>query len=224
MLRESPLPGLDADAVANLAGDWDDGGLWNDVRRLAARFWTAEGSERTLAWHHLVLAVGNFKRQPGRRLRPARLTDQPEIVSVAPDVFTLPGKGVLIGVEDVDSWGRLSENLTGAAVATTTTLLSGLWPGSHFVFDQRVYRAANGLRVAAGLKGTRSVEPAGTRMPKLTFTDYGLVREWVRAVSADPALTVQKVERALYELDSRVERDPGRSWRGYAKAVVRALP
>jgi hypothetical protein len=36
-------------------------------------------------------------------------------------------------------------------VATATTLLAALWRDQHVVFDQRVHRAANGLRIVAGM-------------------------------------------------------------------------
>jgi hypothetical protein len=49
--------------IASLSAGWDDGGLWEDVLGLAALVWEKEPDERRLEWHHLVLAVGNFKRQ-----------------------------------------------------------------------------------------------------------------------------------------------------------------
>src|SRR5438105_11028591 len=68
------LPGLTSAALERFGRDWNDGGLWDDVLFLAARVWSAsEDRMRLISWHHLVLAVGNFRRQGGRRLRPAAL-------------------------------------------------------------------------------------------------------------------------------------------------------
>ncbi len=64
------------DACFELAELWNDDGLWNDRLLLADRAWTAESDpERTLAWHHLVMALGSFKRQTGRRIYLANLSD-----------------------------------------------------------------------------------------------------------------------------------------------------
>ena len=72
-----PLPGLTLAAVKQLSASRDDDGFWNDVRFLADRFWTVSDEEsRLIRWHHFVLAVGNFKRQAGRRLRPPALCGQ----------------------------------------------------------------------------------------------------------------------------------------------------
>jgi hypothetical protein len=65
--------GVPAERVRALGETWDDGGLWDDILWLAllARAAT-DDSERRMRWHHLVMAVGNFKRQGGRRLRACR--------------------------------------------------------------------------------------------------------------------------------------------------------
>jgi hypothetical protein len=62
---------LTREQLRDLARPWNDGGLWDDILWLALLAWDATGEpDRSLRWHHLVMAVGNFKRQQGRRLRP----------------------------------------------------------------------------------------------------------------------------------------------------------
>src|SRR5690349_11284816 len=65
------LPGFTASRAMKLAAGWDDGGLWDDVAWLGEHFWAAAGpADRAVRWHHLVLAVGNFKRPRARWLSP----------------------------------------------------------------------------------------------------------------------------------------------------------
>jgi hypothetical protein len=59
--------GVPAERIRALGETLDDGGLWDDILWLAllARAAT-DGGERRMRWHHLVMAVGNFKRQGGQ--------------------------------------------------------------------------------------------------------------------------------------------------------------
>lgn len=141
MKAQSELPGLTPARVIALAGTWDDGGLWADVCWLAERCWENDDAEPlTLRWHHLVLAVGNFKRQSGRRLRPGRISDLSNAKVFAAEKFVLPSC-LEIHRDDEESWRQLKIGLPGAALATTTTLLAALWPDDHFIFDWRVEAA-----------------------------------------------------------------------------------
>lgn len=66
--------GVPVERIRLLGDSWSDGGLWNDIAWLALRTWeAADDDERRLRWHHLVMAVGNFKRQGGRRVRPEQV-------------------------------------------------------------------------------------------------------------------------------------------------------
>lgn len=78
--------------MRRFACGWVDVGLWGDVALLADRYWSAPADGKVAAWHHLVLAVGNFKRDAGRRLRPAALPG-----SFAVDAVTRPGDFVVPG-------------------------------------------------------------------------------------------------------------------------------
>lgn len=203
------LPGLEASAISGLFETWSDGGLWADVNWLADRFWASEKDDRLVAWHHLVMAVGNFKRQRGRRLQPPllapRLDVQPRRLSGA---FVLPESEpvVVIEVDDPASWSLLEKRLPGAAVATVTTLLAALWPERHFVFDWRVRAAANGLRVLSGLETTAGVEPEGSKSPKLTLDDYCIVRDWILDAAERTGEPLVAIERALYRLSQKASK------------------
>lgn len=223
----SPLPGLDAAAIRQLAGSWSDEGFWEDIEWLSERFWLTSGDEHVAAWHHLVLAVGNFKRQPGRRLRPARLAhlSGPLRLEQRPSSFDVPGTEppATVAAEDAGGWHRLSKELPGAAEATTTTLLAALWPNSHLVFDWRVRAAANALRIRAELPPTSGVNANATDTPPLTFDDYELVREWALGVADSTGERLSSVERALYRLSQLIPAADARTWFGYAKQAAAAL-
>lgn len=220
----SGLPGLDHRAIDTLSAAWDPRGdgheLWSDIRRLVCRFGSAPaGLERTLAWHHLVMAVGNFKRQGGYRLRPASL-DPLDSPGNIPGVFAVPGTSLDLEVENPQSWLTLNKQLPGAAAATVTTLLAALWPARHFIYDVRVHRAANALRLGT-LTTTDDVVAQGTGRAKPTLGRYALLRTWLIDAADCLGRDLVSVERALYEADQRVGRPSptGRTWIRYAEEL-----
>lgn len=219
------IPGFEPAVVERFAATWDDAGLWGDVTALACRFWGAESDEdRTVRWHHLVLAVGNFKRQSGRRLRPV-LEISDGHGGEPPSSFDVPGvsPAVVVGIDDAPSWQALERSLPGAAVATVTTLLAALWPDDHFVFDWRVAAAANGLRINAGLAPTDGIDPDGTSTREITCADYDEVRRWLIATARAGDSNVATVERALYRLSQSVRDVEGRTWRRYGADLAALL-
>jgi hypothetical protein len=221
-ITETALPGLTAARATALAGAWDDGGLWDDVCWLAQRCWREQQTQLApLGWHHLVVAVGNFKRQSGRRLRPCRINDLPQAKATRAERFVLPS-GLVIHREREETWRQLEAALPGAALATTTTLLAALWPDDHFIFDWRVEAAANALRINAGLSPTKwaEVEMEGGKRTSSGFNDYAVVRSWLKTIDDCPLRTA---ERALYRLSQTVKTVRGRSWPDYAKAVATKL-
>lgn len=136
------LPGLTISTLHRIGGTWSDGGLWDDVIFLANRFWDANTNDvRLICWHHLVLAVGNFKRQPGRRLRPVPLNIQNKQADVLRAAeIQVPGlDSQSLNAEDLESWRALRHNLPGAGVPTITTVLAALWPDQHVILDRRVF-------------------------------------------------------------------------------------
>jgi len=221
---EVQLPGLGDAAVRRLARSWDDGGLWDDVRRLAERFIASQETDQLLAWDHLVLAVGNFKRQPGRRLRPPSLSDVAPAVPAMPSyTVVMPGTDKPLDAEKISSWQLLMDSLPGAAVATTTTLLAALWPDRHIVFDWRVHAAANGVRIHAGLKPTPGVMPDSSASANETLENYAIVRRWTLDTADRTGAPLVEVERAINRLSQEVPDSAGRTWREYGAAVTERL-
>ncbi|MEE6179207.1 hypothetical protein [Mycobacterium sp. 050134] len=218
---QTDLPGLTASKALALAQTWTDGGLWNDVLWLARRCWQIdEPTALALRWHHLVLAVGNFKRQRGRRLHPSRIDDIEQPVPVLGERFTLPS-GLVVERESQSSWQQLKSALPGAGLATTTALLAALWPEHHFVFDWRVHSAADALRIHAHLAPSPSteLEMEGRRGVAEDFTDYATVRGWLGTI----ACPLVVCERALYRLSQKVPSVEGRSWMDYASEIASKL-
>jgi hypothetical protein len=172
--------------VRLLNGQWDDDGVWHDIRLLAARFWAARSDDRVVAWHHLLLGVGNFKRQGGR-LHPPPLPARAPDVSPAPlpEEVDIPQPGGLTRTlkrEEQHTWEQLlgvNGGVKGLGVATTT-LLAALWPDRHFIFDRRVIAAAQGLRLAVGRPGIPEPfpDPESDESVPTTLQAYAIVRRW----------------------------------------------
>lgn len=226
-----PLPGLDAGVIDRLGRSWDDGGLWLDIERLADAVFARQGDRRFgFLWHHLVLAVGNFKRQPGRRLYPAPLSDRQLGQSPPrPDALVIPlaGGSLQIGRLDEETWAKLKHALRGAGVATVTTLLAALWPDQHIVFDWRVHAAANGLRLNAGMPTTQGVDPQGDRSVAITLDEYRTVRGWVVSQAGGVERPPVQVERSLYRLSQleklKLSKGKKRTWTTYGDLVGEAV-
>src|SRR4051812_14454858 len=117
--------GLSAEEIKALARTFASSGLggWEDIEWLADRFWAPDFDPPRA--HHLLMAVGNFKRQGGTVIHtPERLRDldaQPTAArSSACVVF-----GVELAREAPASWRRLTTDgqIRGLGVATATTLL-----------------------------------------------------------------------------------------------------
>lgn len=123
--------------------------------------------------------------------------------------------------EDKATWETLEAEMKGAAVATITTLLAALWPERHFVFDRRVFNAANALRITGGLKGTTGMDPSSRNpIPERTLCDYAEVRTWALDSCPELGAPVVSVERALYQLAKKVQGIRGRTWEDYAIQVA----
>lgn len=111
---------------------------------VADRFWDVRpGHERLILWNHLVLAAGNFKRQAPST--PPSLDSLRVGVSDRKNSVTVPGTRMTLRKTDPGIWEALQVRTPGLGVATTTTLLSALWPGFHVIIDQLVFRAVTGI-------------------------------------------------------------------------------
>jgi hypothetical protein len=216
-----PLPGFTASRARKLAAEWEDDGLWDDVAWLGEHFWAAgDAIDRAVRWHHVVLAVGNFKRPRARWLCPSRLEGIPGAQPTVASSFETPA-GLRVDRDDRASWESLRSSLAGADVSTTASLLAALWPSHHFVFDWRVRVAASGLRLAANLEPCPGVKPSitGGESSPLDFDDYLPVRGWLQTL--DPPLVVS--QRALYRLSRKAGSEPSRPWSEYSQVLVSIL-
>lgn len=190
---------------------------------LAGRVWAATPTDQPLAWHHLVLAVGNFKRQPGRRLHPSPLLTGSPPRTDPPTSLAVPGFDRALHRDETASWELLGNGLRGAGVATTTTLLAALWPEHHFVFDWRVHDVTNGLRVQVDLPVCPGVTAENNTGHPLGYDCYRRVREWLTGTSTDLDVALVSIARALYEISRKVGGTPGRTWAEYGTAAIHAL-
>lgn len=187
--------------------------LWDDSARLAARFWgTPEGNERQVAWHHLLMAVGNFKRQTPIHLHDA-LAQLPEAGPDPPKEVVVPGE-LRLARDKARTWRALTA-LPGLGVATASTLLSALWPGEHVVIDRLAWSSAVGLRASEGLS-SRGVSPESRkRMPDIKWEDYEAYLSWVRTTAKMTGVAPRDVERTLYQLPRNIPEAKSRSWKAY---------
>jgi hypothetical protein len=215
-----PLLGVEDERIRQFADTWSDSGLWDDIAWLSRRVWDAgNDDERRLRWHHLVMAVGNFKRLGGRRLRPEPLASAPGTEAVGQtDHIRIPG-GTLLTCEDPASWAQLKDTLPGAATSTTTTLLAALWPTRHFILDWRVLAAVAGLDVTSGGRGHGIVEAISGDFLEPTLDRYRTVRELLIFFSDESGMPLQFVERGLYVMSKGVKGVKGRKWAEYGDAL-----
>ncbi|MDQ6726506.1 MAG: hypothetical protein M3066_10135 [Actinomycetota bacterium] len=221
-LAEGPdvaaLP-LGADQIARCRVDFgaknDDCEMWTDCEQLAARFWSfSDGPDRETAWHHLLLSVGNFKRQtPIRRTHlPASLREVP----AARASFDLPD-GRRIERDNPNSWPALCST-SGVGAATATTLLSALWPGRHVIIDQVAWSVTVALRATEGRTTRRIPAEATTPLPDISWDDYCLYLPVVCATAREMECEPVDVERTLYVLGLK-RRGDGDSWLSFGEGI-----
>lgn len=208
--------------------------VWPNILWVAEQFWQAQSNgaveERLETWHHLVMSVGNFKRQGGTQIclleavpagkSLAASENRPESCRVQ-----LMSGGVVLQRDEPATWARLNE-VKGLGLATATTLLSALWPGTHAIMDRRDLNAAIALSFAETVN-QGCVDPGSRKGIQVSWNRYQWLREKLLAKTAELSVADQEirlvdVERALYALDRRVERvkaQPTYSWSEYAEAL-----
>ena len=178
---------------------------WADIEALAAEFLACDSSDAktaSRAWHHLLLAVGNFKRRGGLILPPT-LSAMRLVQAESCRIPGAPQAIALLSCEDQATWARLTDTL-GVGVPTATTLLSALFPCSHVIIDTRATRAAIGVGVGArwdvtGLNDHELPDVAKRASYWQLYTEWyrPLVLATADALGCEPV----SVERALYCLD-----------------------
>jgi hypothetical protein len=224
--KPSRLP-ITPEQILSLANEWgrDVQGenvsekVWEDVKLLADQFLVAPENDpqACVAWHHLLLAVGNFKRSTGP-IVPCTLPKLAEaLTEERPDRFRIPGpapESWLVVAGDMSTWARLT-SIEGLAVPTASTLLAAIWPREHIIIDRRDLTAAVGLG-AGELWTVDGLDEA--YLPRRDSHDlyWKLYGEWFRdtvLITADTDRKPGQVERALYRLDQRTRNALPSSWK-----------
>jgi hypothetical protein len=194
--------------------------LWEDVQRVADRVHATSGNQRAWAWHHLLLAVANFKTQA--TLFPPGLLPAPETISLQrEDVLVVPmATGTLeLRAEDAATWTQLLQ-LKGLREPRATTVLSALWPGRHIIMDWRALSAALALAGARLGWSSSAVDPSSTRRAKDSWESYAWYRDTVLRAASQAEERPLIVERALWRVGRKA---PGMTWAKYASQVEERL-
>jgi hypothetical protein len=189
---------------------------WQNTRWAADLFWKSqEGDDahrKQETWHHLVMSVGNFKRQAPISLLKATLDasiDAKE--STRPQscrIMIINNEGqeenITLHREQPETWSML-EGVRGLQTATITTLLSAIWPGEHIVLDIRDLKAAYGLCLDKPVE-QGFISLSKNRDPLRTLKEYVWLRNEVKSLCTSSefiaeSIALVDVERALYRLD-----------------------
>ncbi len=220
------------------ADEWDDRKLtgtrlWGEIQSLAASFWRSMAaddgiwSSRTkVKWHHLVLAVANFKRSSGR------LVPYPQLLAEDPEDsppgrcshVSLPDAGPIPRVGDASKYEEAFRPLRadgqGMGVPTASTLLTALWPEDHIIIDRRALAALFAVHPEgwAYLKELHAHEYTTDAWVHPSWRDYVWYRD--KLTEIDP-IERQSIERALYALDRRVSKK-GQGWDDYQQLLQEA--
>lgn len=110
---------INAEQIVSLANEWGRGDqaenvsekVWKDVTLLAGQFLAAPENDPQpyVAWHHLLLAVGNFKRSTGP-IVPCQLPNLPgNCLDERPGRFCIPGAALddsLVVADDMSTWAH----------------------------------------------------------------------------------------------------------------------
>ena len=183
---------------------------WRNIRVLASRLLDGldpQGRCEPETFQHLLLAVGNFKRQAGDIHLPVDLADwETEWRS---ESLVLPGGLGRLDRDDVASWQRLDQ-IPGLGVPTATCLLAALWPDRHAIMDVLDRRATIGFQVGRHSYNDQRLDAALVPSREWWFYDWfrRTVMLTAQAADCEPVL----VERALYILGARTARELGDMW------------
>lgn len=211
--------------------------VWPNILWVAEQFWQAQSDDEVdhlETWHHLVMSVGNFKRQGGTQICLFGAVPVGGALPTSDDhrescrVQLMSGE-VVLHRDEPSTWARLNE-VKGLGVATSTTLLSALWPGAHVIVDRRDLNAAIALNLAQTVDQW-GIDPDSSKGIQVSWDWYQWLRERLLSKAeelraADPEIRLDEVERALYTLDGRVERVKGEqsyTWSEYAAALDTVL-
>jgi hypothetical protein len=193
--------------------------LWKDVQQVADRVHVVTGNEQVWAWHHLLLAVANFKAQAV--LSPPALPAAETSSVQRNDVLAIPiaGGSLSLDAEDPTTWPQLTD-LQGLWVPRASTALSALWPSRHIIMDWRALSAALALSgVRLGWDDT-PVTPDSIRPATNSWESYAWYRDAVLQAARQTGEQPVKVERTLWKVGHKAPRI---TWAEYAEQVERNL-
>lgn len=195
--------------------------LWSDVQLLADAVHIHTGAERELAWHHLLLAVGNYKAQAPLFAFASRSTPEPRIVQRNQSLALRAGDMLLeVSVEVPSTWRELTARVRGLGIPRTTTVLSALWPGQHVIMDWRTLSAAIALNGARLGWEQSLVDPTSTAPADKSWANYNWYRRAVLGCAARVGKSAVEVERALWQIGREV---PSITWAAYAQLLEQDL-
>jgi hypothetical protein len=183
---------------------------WRNIRVLASRVFDGLGSQGRCdpeTFHHLVLAVGNFKRQAGDIHLPVELADLE--AEQRREWLMLPGTLGRLDRDDVVSWQQLLQ-IPGLGIPTASCLLAALWPDSHAIMDVFDRRATIGLVIGRRSRNEHPLDAA--RVPSHEWWFYDWFRRTVTLTAHTADCEPVVVERALYILGARTAAELGDNW------------
>jgi hypothetical protein len=169
------------------------------------------------------MAVGNFKRQTGRRLGPVQVSPGTALRFAARSAEFHGPAGLRVACEDPRSWRSLQSSVPGAAATTTTTILTVLWPDKHHILDWRVLAAVVGLDIDSGQNHLELVASGSREQLQPDLERYAQVQPLLRTLAREACLPLAVLERALYLLSKSV-RGSGMTWAQYGRAIAEAAP
>ena len=106
--------------------------LWSDVQLLADSVHVSTGAARKLAWHHLLLAAGNYKAQAPLFVLAFPDTLEPRRVRREQTPAVRAGDKLLkVRAEAPSTWQELERRIHGLGISRTTAVLSALWQVSR---------------------------------------------------------------------------------------------
>jgi hypothetical protein len=175
---------------------------WRNIRALACRLLDAPADRSqgcdVEVFHHLMLAIGNFKRQAGDIHLAVEVADYlPARQSAS---LVLPGSLGRLDRDDPASWQALADRVPGLGIPTTTCLLAALWPDRHAIMDVYDRRAVVGLQVGRRSRNDERLDNASA--PGHAWWFYGWFRTTVMLTADTADCELVQVERALFVLGS----------------------
>lgn len=202
-------------------------GLWVDIEKLARRVHGAAERDLRVEFHHLLLAVVNFKAERVV-VPPPLLLDGPTSDVKERDHFLIPldaRSHICLSMEDPESWQAFANAVPGFGPPRTTTLLAALWPERHAIMDWRALSAAYArVGTTEGWDKTPAKDGSLSASVQTDWPNYDWYRKVVLEEAAAHAQPPVDVERSLYALAKRVRPVPGRPWEEYAQQISCALP